>query len=123
MLQLSCAWTLAQPAVACVAPTLIQEAGPAAKTVEAKRAELAGVPASRCSTRASWTAIAAIGDNTGCMKLKGASPVHEGEERPDAWPLDDELRAIGRRFGIEAERDLVSRSAPGAQSPATAMLG
>jgi hypothetical protein len=53
-------------------------------------------------------AIAAIGDNTGCMKLKGASPVHEGEERPDAWPLDDELRAIGRRFGIEADRDLVS---------------
>jgi hypothetical protein len=34
--------------------------------------------------------------------------VHEGEERPDAWPLDDELRAIGRRFGIDAERDLVS---------------
>src|SRR6478672_12687903 len=74
MLQLSCAWTLAQPAVACVAPTLIQEAGPSAKTVELKR----------------------------------ASPVHEGEERPDAWPLDDELREVGRRFGIEAERDLVS---------------
>jgi len=34
--------------------------------------------------------------------------VHEGEERPDAWPLDDELREVGRRFGIEAERDLVS---------------
>ena len=44
MLQLSCAWTLAQPAVACVAPTLIQEAGPAAKTVEAKRGELGAVP-------------------------------------------------------------------------------
>ncbi len=45
LLQLSCAWTLAQPAVACVAPTLIQEAGPGAKTVEAKRAELAAVSA------------------------------------------------------------------------------
>ena len=53
------------------------------------------------------SAIAAIGDNTGCMKLKGASPVHEGAERPDAWALDDELREVGRRFGIEAERDLV----------------
>ena len=41
------------------------------------------------------------------MKLKGASPAHEGAERPDAWELDDELRAIGRRFGIEADRDLV----------------
>jgi hypothetical protein len=51
--------------------------------------------------------IAAVGDNTGCMKLKGGSPVHEGEERPDAWPLDDDLRAIGKRFGIDAERDLV----------------
>jgi aryl-alcohol dehydrogenase-like predicted oxidoreductase len=108
MLQLSCAWTLAQPAVACVAPTLIQEAGPAAKTVEAKRAELAGVPREPVLDAGELEAIAAIGDNSGCMKLKGASPVHEGEERPDAWPLDDELRAIGRRFGIEAERDLVS---------------
>jgi aryl-alcohol dehydrogenase-like predicted oxidoreductase len=107
MLQLSCAWTLAQPAVACVAPTLIQEAGPAAKPVEAKRAELAAVPREPVLEQGELDAIAAIGDNTGCMKLKGASPVHAGEERPDAWPLDDELRAIGRRFGIEADRDLV----------------
>ncbi len=41
------------------------------------------------------------------MALKGASPRHEGAERPDAWPLDDDLREVGRRFGIEAERDLV----------------
>ena len=108
MLQLSCAWTLAQPAVACVAPTLIQEAGPSAKTVEAKRGELAAVPSEAVLSQAELETIARIGDNTGCMKLKGASPVHEGEERPDAWPLDDELREVGRRFGIEAERDLVS---------------
>ena len=107
MLQLSCAWTLAQPAVASVAPTLIQEAGPRAKTVEDKRAELAAVPSEAVLDAAELEAIATIGDNTGCMKLKGASPVHEGPERPDAWPLDDELRAIGSRFGIEPERDLV----------------
>jgi aryl-alcohol dehydrogenase-like predicted oxidoreductase len=107
LLQLSSVWTLAQPAVACVAPTLIQEAGPGAKTVEAKRAELAAVPAEPVLDEAELAAIAAIGDNTGCMKLKGASPVHEGAERPDAWALDDELREVGRRFGIEAERDLV----------------
>ena len=65
------------------------------------------MPAGPVLDEAELDAIAAIGDNTGCMKLKGASPVHEGEERPDAWPLDDDLRAIGRRFGIEAERDLV----------------
>jgi aryl-alcohol dehydrogenase-like predicted oxidoreductase len=107
MLQLSCAWTLAQPAVECVAPTLIQEAGQDAKTVEAKRDELAAVPREPVLDAAELDAIAAIGDNTGCMKLKGASPGHEGAERPDAWPLDDELRELGRRFGIDAERDLV----------------
>jgi aryl-alcohol dehydrogenase-like predicted oxidoreductase len=107
LLQLSCAWTLAQPAVACVAPTLIQEAGPGAKPVEAKRDELAAVPAQPVLADEELAAIDAIGDNTGCMKLKGGSPAHEGEERPDAWPLDDELRAIGERFGIDAERDLL----------------
>ena len=107
MLQLSCAWTLSQPAVACVAPTLIQETGPLAKPVEAKREELAAVPRESPLSESELQAIALVGDNTGCMKLKGASPVHEGEERPDAWPLDDELREIGRRFGIEADRDLV----------------
>jgi hypothetical protein len=91
-----------------VAPTLIQEEGDDAKPVEAKRAELAAVPREPVLDQSELDAIAAIGDNTGCMKLKGASPVHEGDERPDAWPLDDELRAIGRRFGIDAERDLVS---------------
>jgi aryl-alcohol dehydrogenase-like predicted oxidoreductase len=107
MLQLSCTWTLAQPAVACVAPTLIQETGPHAKRIEIKRAELAAVPHESPLSASELETIERIGDNTGCMKLKGASPVHEGDERPDAWPLDDELREVGRRFGIEAERDLV----------------
>jgi aryl-alcohol dehydrogenase-like predicted oxidoreductase len=108
LLQLASAWTLAQPAVACVAPTLIQEVGAHAKSVEDKRAELAAVPSAPVLDAGELATIAAIGDNTGCMKLKGASPVHEGEERPDAWPLDDDLRALGRRFGIEPERDLLS---------------
>jgi aryl-alcohol dehydrogenase-like predicted oxidoreductase len=76
LLQLSCAWTLAQPAVACVAPTLIQEAGPGAKPVEAKRAELAAVAEAPALSAAELAEIAAIGDNTGCMALKGASPRH-----------------------------------------------
>jgi aryl-alcohol dehydrogenase-like predicted oxidoreductase len=107
MLQLASVWTLAQPAVACVAPTLIQEAGAGAKTVEAKRDELAAVAAGPVLDEAELATIAAIGDNAGCMQLKGASPAHEGDERPDAWALDDDLREVGRRFGIEPERDLV----------------
>ncbi len=53
-------------------------------------------------------AIRAIGDNTGCMALKGASPDHEGEERADGWPLDEGLAAVGERWGIDPGRDLVA---------------
>jgi hypothetical protein len=52
--------------------------------------------------------IDAIGDNFGSMRLKGGSPVHEGEERPDAWPLDQQLRDTAGRWGIVPDRDLVA---------------
>src|SRR5204863_5794501 len=80
-LQLACQWTLAQPAVACVVPTLIQEPGPRAKPVEAKRAELAAVPAQILLDADELAEIDRVGDNTGCMALKGGSPTHAGEER------------------------------------------
>jgi aryl-alcohol dehydrogenase-like predicted oxidoreductase len=106
-LQLAAAWTLAQPAVACVAPTLIQEAGSAAKPIEQKRIELAGTPDKRILSPDELSEIDAVGDNTGCMALKGASPAHEGAPRADAWPLDDSLRSVAERWGIAPERDLV----------------
>ena len=52
-------------------------------------------------------AIRAIGDNTGCMALKGASPEHEGSPRPDRWEIDGELSAVAGRWQIDPERDLV----------------
>jgi aryl-alcohol dehydrogenase-like predicted oxidoreductase len=107
VLQLACQWTLAQPAVACVAPTLIQEPGPRAKPIEAKRAELAGVPAGAVLTAAEIEEIAQVGDNTGCMALKGGTPGHEGEARADSWPVTDDLDAVAGRWGIVPERDLV----------------
>ncbi len=73
--------------VAC-APTLIQEIGPEACPIEAKRVELAHLPAEQRLSAEDVAEIRAIGDNTGCMALKGANPEHEGEERPDRWPLD-----------------------------------
>ena len=45
LLQLACQWTLAQPAVSCVVPTLIEEPGPEAKPIELERDELATLPA------------------------------------------------------------------------------
>jgi len=55
--------------------------------------------------------IREIGDNTGSMSLKGADPQHEGEPRPDRWPLTPELDAVARRWGIEPDRDLRHLSA------------
>jgi aryl-alcohol dehydrogenase-like predicted oxidoreductase len=106
-LQLAAAWTLSQPAVACVAPTLIQEDGANAKPIEQKRIELAHSTAKRIISADELSEIDAVGDNTGCMALKGASPVHEGAPRPDAWPLDESLRSVAERWGIAPERDLV----------------
>ncbi len=107
-IQLACQWNLAHPAVECVVPTLIQEAGAGARPIEEKRVELAALPAEQLLSEEDVAAIRAIGDNTGCMALKGASPAHEGEERPDRWALDAELAAVGDRWGIDPERDLVA---------------
>jgi aryl-alcohol dehydrogenase-like predicted oxidoreductase len=105
-IQLACQWNLAHPAVECVVPTLIQEAHSAACPIEAKRLELAHLPPEQRLSTDDVAAIREIGDNTGSMALKGASPEHEGEERPDRWPLSDELEAVGGRWGIDPGRDL-----------------
>ncbi len=107
-IQLACQWNLAHPAVESVAPTLIQEAGEEACPIEAKRLELAHLPPEQRLTDDDVATIRAIGDNTGSMALKGASPAHEGDEQPDRWGLDDELVAVGARWGIDPERDLVA---------------
>jgi aryl-alcohol dehydrogenase-like predicted oxidoreductase len=106
-IHLACQWNLAHPAVECVVPTLIQEAGPSARPIEEKRAELAALASENPLGEADVAAIRVIGDNTGCMALKGANPQHEGEERPDRWPLSDELAEVGARWGIDPGLDLI----------------
>jgi aryl-alcohol dehydrogenase-like predicted oxidoreductase len=107
-IQLACQWNLSHPAVECVAPTLIQEVGPGARPIEDKRAELAALPAEQRLDAAEREAIRAIGDNSGCMALKGANPAHEGAEQPDRWGLSEELVEVGGRWGIDPQRDLVA---------------
>jgi aryl-alcohol dehydrogenase-like predicted oxidoreductase len=109
-IQLACQWNLSHPAVRCVAPTLIQELGEGARPIEEKRAELAALPAELRLGEADVAEIRAIGDNAGCMALKGASPGHEGAERPDRWPISQELAAVGSRWGIDPQRDLAQTS-------------
>jgi aryl-alcohol dehydrogenase-like predicted oxidoreductase len=111
-IQLACQWNLAHEAVECAVPTLIQEAGDAARPIEEKRAELAAIPAERRLTDDDLAAIRALGDNAGSMALKGASPDHSGEERPDRWQVTAALAKTGRRWGIDPGRDL--RQAPAA---------
>jgi aryl-alcohol dehydrogenase-like predicted oxidoreductase len=110
LLQLACAWNLTQAAVRCVAPTLIQERGADARRIEDKRTELATLAALTDAGPALSTeeldAIRAIGENAGCMALKGASIEHEGPPRPDRWDLDDELTEVARRWGIDPAQDL-----------------
>ena len=106
MLQLACAWNLAHPGVRCVAPTLIQESGADAQPIERKRAELAAVTTPSPLTAEEVEAIAAIGENRGCMTLKGASPDYAGEPVADRWELGEQLLEVAGRWQIDPQRDL-----------------
>jgi aryl-alcohol dehydrogenase-like predicted oxidoreductase len=105
-LQLACVWNLSHDVVRSVAPTLIQEAGADAKPIERKREELAAVPAQPVLSDEEVAEIRAVGDNRGSMLLNGATPDHEGEERPDRWELAPEHVELATRWGIDPERDL-----------------
>src|SRR3954449_4338745 len=111
MLQLACQWNMAHEPVRCVAPTLIQEPGDGVRTIEDKRAELAAVPAEVVLSDEDVAEIRAIGDNTGCMALKGASPQFSGAPQPDRWPLDPALAELAARWAIDPQRDLAQPAA------------
>jgi aryl-alcohol dehydrogenase-like predicted oxidoreductase len=106
LLQLACQWDLAHRAVSCVAPTLIQEAGAQARPIEDERAELAALSSTAPLSSADVALIRALGDNTGCMALKGATPEHDGAELPDRWALDEEQWALAARWQIDPDVDL-----------------
>jgi aryl-alcohol dehydrogenase-like predicted oxidoreductase len=105
LLQLACLWNLAQRAVQSVIPTLIQEAGLNARSIESKADELAALPNIKLSAE-DCEKILEIGDNKGCMTLKGGNPEHQGDAQPDRWSLTPDLESVGRRSGIDPKRDL-----------------
>jgi aryl-alcohol dehydrogenase-like predicted oxidoreductase len=110
-MQTAAQWALAQPAVSCVVPTLIQELpgslDVAPKPILDKRAELAALPAEIRLTPIEIDRITHLGDNSGSMALKGASPVFEGEEQPDAWAIGTPELQAARRWGIDPDQQLV----------------
>jgi len=105
-LQLAAQWNLAHETVACAVPTLIQERGPDARPVEDKRAELAATPHDVVLDAAEVDAVRAIGDNTGCMALKGGTPQHEGPPAADRWPMDERLDEVAARWRIDPAAQL-----------------
>lgn len=109
-LQLACQWNLAHAPVRNVVPTLLQEGGSDAKSVEEQRAELAALPAEVRLTAEEVAEIRAIGDNTNCMALKGAAPDHEGPALPDRWSIDEDLAETAGRWRIDPPRDLAPLS-------------
>ncbi len=111
MLQLACIWNLQQAPVQCVVPTFIQEPGAEAKRIESKVEELAGLPEVEL-TEDECAQIAAIGDNTNCMTLKGGSAEHTGDPLPDRWPLNAELEAVAARWKIDPVEDLANAMHP-----------
>ena len=108
LLQLACLWNLAHPAVKTVVPTLIQEKN--GLPVEEKRLELASLPSDERLSQEEVDTIRALGDNAGSMALKGASPVFEGDERADGWPMSRQLAEVAARWHISPDRDLVKTS-------------
>lgn len=99
LLQFASIWNLSHPAVESVVPTFIQEAGETARPIEDKIREFAALPNVRF-TAEEVEQIRQIGDNTGCMTLKGASKRHATSERPDEWPMRPELLELATRHSL-----------------------
>ena len=106
LLQLACIWNLSQEPVKSVAPTLIQESGDGARSYETKIDDLARLPEVTLSAD-EIEELRSIGDNKGCMDLKGGNPDHVGETVADRWPLNPELNAVAGRWSIQPEKDIV----------------
>ena len=98
-IQFASVWNLSLPMVECVVPTFFEEAGEGAKGVGDQIRDFAALPDVRF-TAGEIEEIQKIGDNTGCMTLKGASKRHEKSERPDEWPMREELLEVAGRYGL-----------------------
>ncbi len=112
LLQLACQWNRSQPAVEAVVPTLIQEKDPTAKSLEAQLEELVGIQTLPKLTPQEVDQIAAIGNNKGCMALKGGSRQYQGPSQGDQWRLSEKNEAVALRWGIEPDKDLYSADDP-----------
>lgn len=96
-IQFASIWNLSHEMVDSVVPTFLQE--PEGRPIEDKIRELGDLP-DLTFTAEETESIAKIGDNTGCMMLKGASKRHEVSERADEWPMREELLAVAQNYDL-----------------------
>lgn len=105
LLQLASLWNLSQPGVKSVIPTLIQETGANSRPIESKVDDLASLPEIKLSAD-ECEFIAEIGDNKGCMELKGSNRAHVGEPLPDRWGIIHDHELVAEKWGIDPDADL-----------------
>lgn len=98
-LQYAANWNLSHPAVKCVIPTFVQEPGHDARSIESKIEEMAQLSIVKLPPQEIET-VRQLGDNTGCMLLKGASQRHTVSERYDEWPMRSDLLQIARAYKL-----------------------
>jgi len=98
-LQVASIWNLSQPMVESVVPSFFQETADCGHGIDDQIREFAALPDVRF-TPEEVEQIRAIGDNTGCMILKGASKRHQSSERADEWPMRPDLLEIAGRYGL-----------------------
>ncbi len=109
-MQVAAHWTLSQPAVHCVVPTMIQElpGGELPPTpIADKRRQLDELTVERRLTNQELLQITGWGDNAGSMALKGASSVYSGPPTADQWEIGVPQLQAARRWGIDPDRELV----------------
>ena len=99
LLEFASIWNLSHPAVESLVPTFMQEVGDDARPIEDKIRAFAAMPDLRF-THEEIEFIRQIGDNTGCMTLKGASQRHATSTRPDEWPMRPDLLDLAQRHGL-----------------------
>lgn len=102
LLEFASLWNLAHGPVESVVPTFIQEAGEGQRPIEDQIRALAALPKENPLTPDEVEEVARLGDNTGCMILKGASRRHQTSDRPDEWAMRDDLIPVGQRWGLES---------------------
>ena len=105
MLQLAAFWNLGHEAVKAVVPTYIEEEveNEYARTAAEKLAEMEAVTGANPLSPDEVEEIATLGDNTGCMPLKGATAKHDCGPLADQWAISPELQDVAERWDINTD--------------------